>query len=125
MWWILYILLFGAATLLAIGAFTGVGRGFTSLLGSIAWFIVGNASLAVEYYDGTGTQHVAQSVPLSWLAYAVAVVHLVVLLITVYDLLTDEDAGVDSPDELAEQIDVGEMMSDEEADRILRGDDVR
>lgn len=119
MWWIQYVLLFGAATLLAIGAFTGVGRGFASLLGAFAWFLVGNASLAVTYYDGAGSRHIATSVPLSWLSYAVAVVHILVLMITLWDLLTDDD-GVDSPDQLADEIDFGDL-DDEEADRILRG----
>lgn len=104
MWWIQYVLLFCASALLSVGAFTGYGRGFTSLLGMFAWFIVGNASSAVVYYDGAGTQHVAQSVPLTWLCYGVAVVHLVVFLITLHEIVTGDDTENTTPDELADQL---------------------
>jgi len=111
MWVGQYVLLFGASVLLSIGAFVGYSRGFASLLGMFSWFVVGNASVAVEYYDGAGAQHVAQSVALSWLCYAVAAIHFVVLLISIYELLTDDD--VNSADELADAVDPSAIGGDD------------
>lgn len=99
-----YVLLFAAAVLLSIGAFRGHARGFASLLGIFAWFVTGNASSAVVFWDGSGTQHVVTSVPLTWLCYGVAAMHVIVLLIEVHDILTGEDS-VDSLDEFPEQVD--------------------
>lgn len=99
-----YALLFGAAVLMSIGAFTGRGRGFPAILGIFAWVIVANASSAVVYYDGAGTQHVATSTPLTWLAYAVAFMHIVATLLIVHELLTGDDQ-TNSADDLAGQVD--------------------
>lgn len=99
-----YILLFVAAMVLSIGAFLGYARGFASLLGAFAWFIVGNASSAVVFWDASGARQVVTSVPLTWLCYAVGFVHLVVLLIEIHEMLTEED-NVDSLDQLPEQMD--------------------
>jgi hypothetical protein len=99
-----YVLLFGAAVLLSIGAFTGRGRGFAAILGIFGWIVVGNASSAVVYYDGAGAQHVATSTPLTWLAYAVAFMHVVALLLIVHDIMTD-DSDADSADDLPGQVD--------------------
>lgn len=104
MWWGQYALTFGAAVLLSVGAFSGRARGFAALLGAMVWFVLGNASAAVVYYDAAGTQHVAQSLPLTWLCYGVAAIHLVVLLLTVHDILTD-DSPVDSADGLTDALD--------------------
>jgi len=111
MWVGQYVLLFAASVLLSIGAFVGYARGFASLLGMFAWFIVGNASVAVEYYDGAGGAHVAQSVALSWLCYAVAAIHFVVLLIAIHDEWTDDD--VESADELPDALDPSAIGGDD------------
>lgn len=104
MWWIQYVLLFGAAVLSSIGAFSGRARGFASLVGMFLWFLVGNASVAVKYYDATGAAHVAQSPALAWLAYGVAAIHVVVFIIALHAVLTD-DSGIDAPDDLTDALD--------------------
>jgi hypothetical protein len=111
MWVGQYVLLFGASVLLSIGAFVGYSRGFASLLGMFSWFVVGNASVAVEFWDGAGTQHVVQSVALSWLCYGVAAIHFVVLLIAIHDMWTDDD--VESAEELADAIDPSAIGGDD------------
>lgn len=107
MWWGQYALIFIAALIASIGAFTGVGRGIGSLIGTFAWFIWGNASAAVVHYDAAGAEHVATSTPLVWLAYGVAVVHLVVFLLTLHEILTDEEDEDDerSLDDVSESVD--------------------
>jgi hypothetical protein len=113
MWWIQYVLVFGAAVLSSIGAFTGRARGFASLVGMFLWFVVGNASVAVEYYDATGVAHVAQSTALTWLSYGVAVIHVVVFIIALHAVLTDDDSGIDAPDELVDALDPAALNNDD------------
>lgn len=112
MWWGQYVLLFIAATIATVAAFTGTGRGIGSLIGAFAWFIWGNASAAVVHFDGAGTEHVATSTPLVWLAYGVAAVHLVVLLLTVHEVVT-EDEDDDSIDDIVESVDPAEIAGSE------------
>jgi hypothetical protein len=111
MWWGQYLLLFLASILLSIGAFTGRARGFTSILGMFSWFIVGNASVAVVHFDGAGGKHVAQSEPLTWLCYGVAVVHFVALLIAIREEFVGEDDTEDAED-VAQGIDPAEIPSE-------------
>jgi len=111
MWVGQYVLLFAASVLLSIGAFVGYSRGFASLLGMFSWFVVGNASIAVEFWDGAGAPHVAQSASLQWLCYAVAAIHFVVLLIAIHDMWTDDD--VESAEELADAIDPSAIGGDD------------
>jgi hypothetical protein len=110
MYLIQYVLLFGASVLLSMGAFLGRARGFAGILGIFSWFIVGNASAAVRFWDGAGTSHVVGSTPLVWLCYGVAVMHVVVTLLAIHDVLT-EDERVDSSEELADQIDPSRQNS--------------
>lgn len=105
MWWVQYAMLFVAAMVASIGAFSGRARGFASLIGMFAWFIWGNASAAVIHYDGAGTEHVATSIPLTWLAYAVAAIHLIVLLLTIHDILTKDEDDDETAEDIAEGID--------------------
>jgi len=104
MYLILYVLLFGASTLLSIGAFLGYARGFAGTLGIFSWFIVGNASAAVRFWDGAGTEHVVGSTPLVWLCYGVAVMHIVAVAMTVHEVLTEDD-DIASPEQLADKVD--------------------
>lgn len=110
MYEIQYILLFISGWLVAIGAFLGYARGFSSIAGTIVWFILGNASSAVEYYDAAGGSHVATAPSLTWLCYGVAAMHIVVLLIAIHDQLTDDD-DVGSADELGEAVDPSQTDS--------------
>jgi len=117
MYEIQYILLFISGLLVALGAFLGHARGFSAIAGTVVWFILGNASTAVEYFDPSGASHVATSVSLTWLCYGVAAMHVVVLLIAIHDQLTDDD-DVGSADELGEAVDPSQVDSGDISRRL-------
>jgi len=100
-----YVLLFGASVVLGVAAFLGYARGFAGVLGTFSWFVTGNASAAVVYYDGAGVQHVATSVPLTWLCYGVAAMHVVVVAIAVHETFIASEGEPDSIDDLPKQLD--------------------
>lgn len=110
MWWVQYVLLFVAGAGLSAAAYLDHARGVTALLGVFVWFVVGTASTAVVLWDGAGTRHVVTSTPIAWLAYANASVHAFVFLAALREELTDDDTDPISPDELAQQVDTGDLQ---------------
>ncbi len=100
-----YVLLFVAGILLSIGAYRGRSRGFTGLMGVFVWFVLGNASAATTYYDGSGASHVATSLSLTWLCYGNAAMHAVLFLVELRAAFVDDDTDELGVDEIAQRSD--------------------
>lgn len=100
-----YALLFAAGILLSIGAYRGLSRGFTGLMGVFVWFVIGNASAATTFYDGSGASHVATSLSLTWLCYGNAAMHAVLFLVELRAAFVDDETDDLGVDEIAQRSD--------------------
>ncbi len=100
-----YAFLFVAGILLSIGAYRGLSRGFTGLMGVFVWFVLGNASAATVFWDGSGAEHVATSLSLTWLCYGNAAMHAVLFLVELRAAFIDDDTDELGVDEIAQRTD--------------------
>jgi len=105
-----YILLFVAGLGLSTAAYTDRARGYTAFLGVFVWFVLGNASTAVVFWDGAGGRHVQTSLALTWLCYLNAAMHAFLFLAALREELADDDTDAESPDDLGEQMNTGDLQ---------------
>lgn len=104
-----YALLFVAGILLSTAAYTR-DHVFAAFLGVFVWFVVGNASTAVVFFDGAGARQVQTSVALTWLCYLNAAVHAFLFIAALREALADDDTDPQSPDQLAQGVDTGDLQ---------------
>jgi hypothetical protein len=112
-----YVPLFVAGVLLSVAAYTRDHMA-AAFVGVFVWFVIGNGSTAVVFFDGSGTRHVATSVAITWLCYANAAIHAFIFVTGLRDQLSDSATDPNSADALAQQVDTGDLQDTPTGDII-------